>query len=74
MIYFDFQSFSTLLSSVCWWLWEKAVSESGGVSLGIPIAPTSVKPLYTDHTDAEQDWVCAAFPPEGGSVQSVLIE
>lgn len=40
MIYFDSQSFSTLLSSVCWWLWEKAVSESGGVNLGIPIAPT----------------------------------
>lgn len=40
MIYFDFQSFSTLLSSVCWWLWEKLVSESGGVSLSIPIAPT----------------------------------
>lgn len=40
MIYFDSQLFSTLLSSVCWWLWEKAVFESGGVSLGIPIAPT----------------------------------
>lgn len=39
MIYFDSKSFSTL-SSVCLWLWEKTVSESGCVSLDIPIAPT----------------------------------